>query len=239
LMLLAIDTSTAQIGLALYDGESVPGECVWQSGLHHTQELAPALAELLRRVGIKMEAVNALGVALGPGSFTSLRVGLAFAKVLVLARHIPIIGIPTLDIVAAGVPLPTLSNGSPVSALAQAGYSLRLAAVVRAGRGRLALGWYNPGDAQWLAEGPAMVATADELAESIHKPVIVCGEMSADERQRLRRKFKNVSLASPAQCVRRPGILAELAWQRWQAGKTDPAAALAPIYLHVAGGLPA
>jgi tRNA threonylcarbamoyladenosine biosynthesis protein TsaB len=77
-MLLAIDTSSAQIGLALYDGTSVPGEFAWHSGLHHTQELAPALAELLRRVDIKMNAVTALGVALGPGSFTSLRVGLAF-----------------------------------------------------------------------------------------------------------------------------------------------------------------
>ena len=83
------------------------------------------------------------------------------------------------------------------------------------------------------------MTTADELAEQIHKPVIVCGEMSADERSRLMRKFKNVTLASPAQCVRRPGILAELAWQKWQAGKTDLAATLAPIYIHVAGGLPA
>jgi tRNA threonylcarbamoyladenosine biosynthesis protein TsaB len=231
-MLLAIDTSTAQIGLALYDGSSVPGEFVWHSGLHHTQELAPALAELLRRVGIKMTAVNALGVAIGPGSFTSLRVGLAFVKGLVLARHIPIIGIPTLDIVAAAVPLPDALIGSAVS-------HRRLAAVVKAGRGRLALGWYTAGENGWQAEGPAIVTTADELAETIHKPVIVCGEMSADERHRLARKFKNVTLASPAQCVRRPGILAELAWQKWQAGKIDPAAALAPIYLHVAGGLPA
>jgi len=222
-MLLAIDTSTARMGLALYDGVSVPGEFIWHSDLHHTQELAPALAELLRRVDIKMKAVTALGVALGPGSFTSLRVGLAFVKGLVLARHIPVVGIPTLDIVAAAIPL---SNR-------------RLAAVVQAGRGRLAVGWYVAGESEWQAEGPATVTTADELAEKIHKPVIVCGELSADERQRLARKFRNVRLASPAQCVRRPGILAELAWRKWQAGKTDPVAALAPIYLHVAGGLPA
>jgi tRNA threonylcarbamoyladenosine biosynthesis protein TsaB len=222
-MLLAIDTSTARMGLALYDGVSVPGEFIWRSDLHHTQELAPALAELLRRVDIKMKAVTALGVALGPGSFTSLRVGLAFVKGLVLARHIPVIGIPTLDIVAAAIPL---SNR-------------RLAAVVQAGRGRLAVGWYGAGERKWQVQGPATVTTADELAEKIHKPVIVCGELSADERQRLARKFRNVSLASPAQCVRRPGILAELAWQKWQAGKTDPVAALAPIYLHVAGGPPA
>jgi tRNA threonylcarbamoyladenosine biosynthesis protein TsaB len=232
-MLLAIDTSTAQIGLALYDGTSVPGEFVWHSGLHHTEELAPALADLLRRVGIKMNAVTALGVALGPGSFTSLRVGLAFTKGLVLACHLPIVGIPTLDVVAASVPLPDPAG------TAHAEQRQRLAAVVQAGRGRLALGWYKAGESEWQADGPVTVTTADELAEKIHKPVIVCGEMSADERQRLIRKFKNVTLVSPAQCVRRPGVLAELAWQKWQAGKIDPAATLAPIYIHVAGGLPA
>ena len=104
-MLLAIDTSTAQIGLALYDGATVPGELVWQSRTHHTEQLAPALADLLDRVGIKMDSLKALGVAIGPGSFTSLRVGLAFIKGLALARHLPLVGIPTLDIVAACVPL--------------------------------------------------------------------------------------------------------------------------------------
>jgi tRNA threonylcarbamoyladenosine biosynthesis protein TsaB len=232
-MLLAIDTSTAQIGLALYDGTSVPGEFVWHSGLHHTEELAPALADLLRRVGTKMEAITVLAVALGPGSFTSLRVGLAFVKGLVLARHIPVIGIPTLDIVAAAVPLPNSVKTEDENQIP------RLAALVYAGRGRLALGWYRAGEGGWQADSPVTVTTADELAEQIHKPVLVCGEMSADERSRLMRKFKNVSLASPAQCVRRPGILAELAWQKWQAGKIDQAATLAPIYIHVAGGLPA
>jgi tRNA threonylcarbamoyladenosine biosynthesis protein TsaB len=187
-----------------------------------------------------MNAISALGVALGPGSFTSLRVGLAFAKGLVLACHIPIVGIPTLDIVAAAVPLPGLLAASPdLGATAQANHSLRLAAVLPAGRGRLVLGWYKTGKTGWQADGAVMVTTADELADQIHKPVIVCGEMSADERHRLMRKFKNVSLAPPSQCVRRPAILAELAWQNWQAGKTDPAATLAPIYIHVAGGLPA
>jgi len=237
-MLLAIDTSTAQIGLALYDGMSVPGEFVWHSGLHHTEELAPALADLLRRVGIKMDAITAVGVALGPGSFTSLRVGLAFVKGLVLARHIPIVGIPTLDVVAAAIPLPQ----APAASLAgpeQEDYRKPLAAVVQAGRSRLALGWYTAGESAWQADGPVMLTTIDELSEIIQKPVIVCGELSADDRQRLMRKCKNANLASPAQCVRRPGILAELAWQKWQAGKADAAATLAPIYIHVAGGLPA
>jgi tRNA threonylcarbamoyladenosine biosynthesis protein TsaB len=230
-MLLAIDTSTAQIGLALYDGATVPGELVWQSRLHHTEQLAPALVELLGRVGTTMDSVRALGVAIGPGSFTSLRVGLAFAKGLTLARHLPLIGIPTLDIVAACVPPPDLATGS--------GHRRKLAAVVQAGRGRLAVGWYKPAENRWQAIGPAITMNAGELEEKIHQPVIICGELTAEDRQCLARKFKNVMLASPAQCVRRPGVLAEIAWNRWQAGKIDAAASLAPIYLHVAGGLPA
>jgi tRNA threonylcarbamoyladenosine biosynthesis protein TsaB len=222
-MLLAIDTSTAQVGLALYDGTQVLGEFAWQGGPHHTQVLAPALVELLVRVDVKMDAVTVLSVALGPGSFTGLRVGLAFVKGLVLARHLPLIGIPTLDVVAASVPLS----------------DRKLAAVVTAGRGRLAVGWYRPTENGWLAEGPATAMTAEELEKKIHKPTIVCGELSAHDRQQLARKFINVTLASPAQCMRRPGVLAELAWQKWQAGITDAAASLAPIYLHMAGGLPA
>jgi tRNA threonylcarbamoyladenosine biosynthesis protein TsaB len=227
-MLLAIDTSTAQIGLALYDGTSVPGEFVWHSGLHHTQELAPALQELLRRVRIKITSITSLGVALGPGSFTSLRVGLAFAKGLVLARHIPVVGVPTLDFVAKGYPFPESGGNAP----------RRLAAVLEAGRKRLAVGWYDAGENGWQADGEAGVTTADELAESIHSPVVVIGEMNEDAQQRLRRKFKNVTLASPAQCVRRPGLLAELAWKKLQEGQTDSAATLAPIYLHVTSSPP-
>ncbi|GAB4415311.1 MAG: tRNA (adenosine(37)-N6)-threonylcarbamoyltransferase complex dimerization subunit type 1 TsaB [Anaerolineales bacterium] len=216
-MLLAVDTSTKQIGLALYDGAQVLGELLWQSQHHHTVELAPAVDRLLRNAGLGIENVQALSVALGPGSFTSLRVGLAFVKGLALARHYPIFGIPTLDVLAASVEVGEYP----------------LVAAIQAGRGRLAACWYLPGKDGWQAKDAAVVLTADELAEKIRKPTIVCGELTADERQRLARKRVNVLLRSPAQSVRRPGILAELAWKRWQTGAGDDAASLAPIYLHV------
>ena len=222
-MLLAIDTSTAQVGLALYDGVQLYGELYWQSHAHHTQELAPAIAELLSRSAVTLEAVQAVGVALGPGSFTSLRVGLALAKGLALARHLPLIGIPTLDVLAAAQPVK----------------SQVLVAVLQAGRGRLAAGWYKAVKQGWQTQGPVTVTTIAELSRRIRQQTWVCGELTASERARLARKFKNVLLASPAQCVRHPGILAELAWEKWQAEQTDPAATLTPIYLHLAGGLPA
>ena len=219
-MLLAVDTSTAQLGLALYDGATVAAELTWTSRARHTVELAPALAGLLSRTGLSMGGLSALGVAIGPGSFTSLRVGLAFVKGLALARRLPLIGVPTLDAVAAALPT----------------QHIPLAAVLQAGRGRIAVGWYKASENGWQAEGPARTSTADELAESIHHPTLIVGELSAEERQRLARKRRNIQLASPAHSVRRPALLAELAWARWQAGQVDEAASLAPIYLHVEGG---
>jgi tRNA threonylcarbamoyladenosine biosynthesis protein TsaB len=222
-MLLAVDTSTAQIGLALYDGTLVHGEFTWRGSQRHTVELAPAISDLLTRCGFTMEDVRALGVALGPGSFTSLRVGLALVKGFALARHLPLIGIPTLDILAA----------------AQPSSRLPLAAAVQAGRGRLAIGWYKSSKYGWQAKGPARVVTIEALIDEIESPSIVCGELTSDERQRFEREKANIHLASPAQSVRRPAVLAELAWARWQEGKVDDEASLAPIYLHVAEPVPA
>ena len=53
-MLLAVDTSTAQTGLALYDGAQIVAEMIWQSHQHHTVDLAPALMELLKRAEVKI-----------------------------------------------------------------------------------------------------------------------------------------------------------------------------------------
>jgi tRNA threonylcarbamoyladenosine biosynthesis protein TsaB len=217
-----VDTSTAQVGLALYDGSQVISEYAWRSSQRHTVELAPAIFELLTRCGLTMEAVHALGVALGPGSFTSLRVGLSLAKGLALSRHLPLIGIPTLEVLAA----------------AQTPSRLPLVVAIQAGRGRLAVGWYKRSRNGWQAKAPARVVTVEVLMDEVKSPVMVCGEFSSEERQALSQK-PEIRLLSPAQSVRRPAVLAELAWTRWQTGNVDDEATLAPIYLHVIEPIPA
>jgi tRNA threonylcarbamoyladenosine biosynthesis protein TsaB len=215
-MLLAVDTSTRTVGLALYDGVQVVYELAWSSNDFHTVELAPAVASMLERSDLDVSALQAVAVATGPGSFTGLRIGLALAKGLALVRHIPLIGIPTLDVLAAAQPL----------------MNLPMAAVLRAGRGRLAVGWYAARNHAWQSSAPIEVLTPKDLSQRIHTPTLVCGELSEDERRRLGRKRKNVLLASPAQSLRRPGFLAELGWQRLEAGQFDDPVTLSPIYLH-------
>lgn len=216
-MLLAVDTSTVQVGLALYDGAQVIAEYAWRSNRRHTVELAPAISDLLTRCELTMDDVKALGVALGPGSFTSLRVGLALVKGLAFSKHIPLIGISTLDILAHAQP----ASKHP------------LLCAIQAGRSRFAVGVYKSSKKGWQAQGPARVVTLEALMDEVQSPSIVCGEFSAEEIQKI--KNENVQLVSPAQSVRRPAVLAELAWTRWQASDVDDEASLAPIYLHTDG----
>lgn len=222
-MLLAVDTSTTWISLALFDGVRVLGEMTWQSKSHHTVELSPGVQDLLRRCGAQMTDLQALGIATGPGSFTSLRIGLALVKGLALALHIPLVGVPTLDALASAYPV----RDAPMAALLQAG------------RGRLALVWYDVVEGAWKARGEPQITTAEELVLQLNRPTLVVGELNADEQQVLSRRRKNCILLSPAQSLRRAAYLAQLAWQRWQAGSTDDPISLAPIYLHVAEEIPA
>lgn len=214
-MLLAIDTSTRYVGVALYTGAQVIGEEVWISRDYHTVELAPAVSQLLERSGVRVADLRAIAVATGPGSFTGLRIGMALAKGICLARHLPLIGVPTLDIMAAAQPLKELP----------------LSVAVRAGRGRLAVGWYRAGSEGWRSANDVEVLTIQKLSAKITQPTMVCGEFTAEERQLLARKRVNVILSSPAQSLRRPSYLAELGWRAWQAGQVADPATLSPNYL--------
>ncbi|HSR20803.1 MAG TPA: tRNA (adenosine(37)-N6)-threonylcarbamoyltransferase complex dimerization subunit type 1 TsaB [Anaerolineales bacterium] len=236
-MLLAIDTSTTQMGLALINGGGVIVETIWNSPAYHTVELAPAVAGLLERAHATVTELEAVAVAIGPGSYTALRVGLGFAKGLAMARKIPILGVPTLDILAAGQPSTTLL----------------LVAILRAGRGRLAVGWYRSSkpaanrqstpiqesESGWVPKGTLRLLTVDELARSITKPSLVAGELTEEERHRLARRRVKVVLAPLSRCVRRPSVLAEIAWRRLGSGQVDDLTRLAPVYLQTAAAVPA
>jgi tRNA threonylcarbamoyladenosine biosynthesis protein TsaB len=216
-LLLAIDTSTRTVGIAVYDGIQVLSETIWASRDYHTVELAPAIAETLARAGYKVQQLKLVAVATGPGSFTGLRIGMAVAKGITLACHLPIVGIPTLDIVA---------ESQPVS------LGITMAAILQAGRGRLAVGWYRADDGRWQLEAPVEIMDAFTLSRQIHEPTLICGELDEEQQHTLARKYKNVILVSPAHAVRRPALLAELAWKRWQAGDVDDPAIISPTYLH-------
>ena len=132
-MLVAIDTSTQWVGIALYDGSQIFAEHVWRSKNYHTVELVPAIADMLAKCQVSPKALTGIGVAMGPGSFTGLRIGLSAAKGLALARNLPIAGVPSLEVLVASQP----------------GLRRPMIALLQVGRGRYAWARFRYKNPRW------------------------------------------------------------------------------------------
>jgi tRNA threonylcarbamoyladenosine biosynthesis protein TsaB len=215
-MILAIDTSTQWMGLALFDGSQILFEKVWRTNRRHTVELVPSIQNIFKDTGIEITALKAVAVALGPGSFTSMRIGLSVAKGLSLSLHIPVIGIHSLDISAYGLPVKELP----------------LFCILKVGRGRFAAQEYRSNGKTWEAIGELLTLTPQEMEDRIATPTIICGEIDAEDRKTLERRWRNALVVNPAANVRRPAYLAEMAWTRLVANDVDDPVSLAPIYVH-------
>ena len=99
-MLLAFDTATPFVTVALHDGESVVVEARSEVRMKHGEHLAPLIEAVLRDAGVVRQELTALAVGTGPGPFTGLRVGLVTARTLALVLEIPVYGVCSLDAIA-------------------------------------------------------------------------------------------------------------------------------------------
>lgn len=219
-MLLAIDTATRWMGLALHDGAAVVAEQGWRSGNTQTMEMAPAVGQLLGRAKLAVGDLAGLAVAIGPGSYTGLRIGLGFAKGLALANGTPLVGVPTLDVMAAGV-----------------GKMRRtLVVVVEAGRTRVTAGQFSwQGRAGWQLNEKPTNETWAGLLEKVGDKALFTGEISAEAATMIRTARRGFGLVGAPGRVRRAGQLAELGWQRLKRGEVDSASELTPLYLRSPG----
>jgi tRNA threonylcarbamoyladenosine biosynthesis protein TsaB len=214
-LLLAIDTSTSFASVALYDGQ-VLAESTWRAGREHSSRVMEEVDRALARLGRQPGDLSAVAMARGPGSFTGVRVGVALGKGLGLALGVPVFGIGTLHVLAAG----------------QEGAELPLRPVLELGRTRYATALFR-----WAPNGLARLedirgVDADELIGLAAGPVLVCGELPPALRERLAvRAESGVIVASPAMGLRRAGFLAQLAWRRLQAGDMPTPDETEPIYL--------
>ena len=100
MLLLANDTATSAITVALHDGHGVLAESTTLDARGHGEYLAPGIAEVLKRAGRVPADVSAVVVGTGPGPFTGLRVGLVTARTFAFARGIPVFGVCSLDAMA-------------------------------------------------------------------------------------------------------------------------------------------
>jgi len=209
--LLALDTATDQAGIALFDGVRV-AEVSWPVGRRQTVALLPAIEWLLASCDISMDAIRAIGVAIGPGTFTGLRVGLSVAKGLAALSEREIIGVPTIAIAAE----PFSTAGGPVLVTLPAGRERVVWAVKEVGEN----------------VGEPVNSSLEELAAELtdHPEYLLAGELLPDQRDRLLAIHDHaVPITAGA---RRPSSLARLARERWLKGDLDDPVMIEPIYLH-------
>ncbi|MDD5288667.1 MAG: tRNA (adenosine(37)-N6)-threonylcarbamoyltransferase complex dimerization subunit type 1 TsaB [Dehalococcoidales bacterium] len=215
-MLLAIDTSTDTASLALVRDETTLAELTWRSGQNHTTQLLPNLAHLFELTKTNQKALAAIIVALGPGSFNGLRVGVSAAKGLAFSLGIPIIGINSLE----------------VAAYQYAETGLPVCAIFNAGRSEIATATYQKKYGRWQQLVAADIVTIEHLCSQTIKKTLFCGEYVPAIADQLKALLEEKAVIPPAITdIRRAGFLAELGHQRLQAGKVDNAATLQPIYL--------
>ena len=207
--LLALDTSTDWAGVALSDGVEL-AELNWSAGRQQTTQVMPEVQRMLGSTRLTPNLLGALAVAIGPGSFSGLRVGMAIANGISVASGIPIIGVSTLELTIHG----------------WVGVSGSTVGVIRAGRSLY--GWASADDIANPTSG-----TVAELIDFVRAGGhgIVLGELSDQDAVRMREFTGAIVPPAPVR-VRRAGTLARLGWERWRAGDFDPAASHEAIYLH-------
>ena len=215
-MLLAIDTSTRYAGVSLWADDRAIATLCWYSSQNHTSELMVAIQQILRRSEADPADLEGIAVALGPGGFSALRVGLSAAKGLAMPMNTPLIGVGTLEMEA----YPYASTGLPICSL------------LDAGRGEVANAVFQESEGHWGKLAEENVCTPEEIVESISKSTLFCGEgvpqRSSYLRQALGSNGVVVSFHTPATRLWSLGILAG---QRLKNGDVDNLATLQPLYL--------
>ncbi|THI92335.1 tRNA (adenosine(37)-N6)-threonylcarbamoyltransferase complex dimerization subunit type 1 TsaB, partial [Nocardioides sp.] len=99
-MLLAFDTASPRVTVALHDGSDVVAEEAAGTGMRHGEQLAPLIERVLAAAGIGPADLTGIAVGVGPGPFTGLRVGLVTARTMAHVLQVPVHGVCSLDVLA-------------------------------------------------------------------------------------------------------------------------------------------
>jgi len=221
MLTLAIDSSTDILGLALMESGQLKGEYNLSLKRQHSEKLLPLMEQIFELLKIKAEDLDGVAVAIGPGSFTGLRIGITTAKMLGRIFSIPVKGISTLEIMAAG------SDGD---------YLLPL---LDARRERVYFSFYQKNEEKkslFLEEiNKAASARISKLPEILSKyqdkEITIVGEMTAEVAHILEQQGFSVRKTTAEKNFTRAAVLARLGQDYLNSGLEDDIYQLKPAYL--------
>ncbi len=217
MLVLGIETSTAVSSVALGTEQGIVATAQVSRGKGHAEFLVPAIKYISNEAGVSLTSIAGVAVGRGPGLFTGMRVGVATAKAMAQALRVPVVGIPSLDLLAYGVR-----------------YSPRLiCAAIDARRGEVFTAFYRqvPGGVQRLSD--YVVWPPERLAGEVQarsEDTLFVGNGSLVYRDRLPRGAR-IEHASVSQAFPAAPALVELALPRFIREDTDPLLDLEPLYV--------
>jgi tRNA threonylcarbamoyladenosine biosynthesis protein TsaB len=213
-LVLALETATATLSVALFRGSELIDECSAAEG-PSAAALLPAIDRLLERAGVALAALDGFAISVGPGSFTSLRVGIATVKGLAFGTGLPVAPVSTLAALA-------LAAG-PTDAL--------VVPMLDARRGEFYAAAYAAGSARDVVV-PEGVYTPEALCARIAPPCVLVGEGAALCGSAIASALgTGVALRLPPDGAARARYVGQLGVEQLAERAWVDAAALAPHYL--------
>jgi len=216
MLVMGIDTSTTQGGVALLSGQGVICEYTLNIKATYSERLLPLIDRALQDAGITLGQVEGVAVAVGPGSFTGLRIGLSTAKGLVVVGGQPLVGVSTLEAMAWTLPF----CAHPVCPILDARKGEIYCALFR-----------HEGDRLIRLMDDTAVAP-DRLLSRIQQPTVFLGDGLVAYEGLVQSQLKELALFPPlAGRGGRAAAVAELGRRRLLRGDRDDLIQLAPQYL--------
>lgn len=222
-MILAADTSTESMGVALWDNNQLVAETVLRTGLKHAVTFMPAVENILNRANIDIQAIDAFACTTGPGSFTGIRIGISAVKGMAFAAQKPAFGVSTLEVLAAGSAC--IAPGIIICPMLDARNDRIYAAAWTQGRSVI-------DEANWQAE---------EFLSAVRKVCSQQGNIAAvyligsGKKTILRNSLLPedipVQLVQPSLDYPRPSVAAAITEQKITAGETGDPDRMQPSYL--------
>ncbi len=216
-MLLAIETSSLVSSVALLHEDTLRAELTVQARLTHSEQLMPHIADMLEKASVTKQQIHAIAVAVGPGSFTGLRIGLATAKGLAFAWKIPLVGVET----PVGLAWNSIGAGDMICTL------------IDAQKGNVYASLYQwQGTALKTLRDIRIESLADILAElkQWQQPVVFYGDGALLGREQILAYSPLFHMAPPTMVIPRAGSIALAGQARLRAGQMDDCMTLTPAY---------
>jgi len=230
---LSFETSTKIFSLALSKDEKVLRFRNVKTASILEDSILSVMDKMLDSAGVKFNQIDGFAIALGPGSFTSLRVGLALVKSFAMATGKPVVGIPSMDIVAYGVQ----SSLPLVGRVREGDVCKEICVITDARRNKVYACLYGPQG----RTSDYLLTTLDDILEQVQGKTLFVGDALGLYRKDIEAAYqKYAKKNSDCKCLfadekwwyPKANVMATLAYQRFQNKQYDDAATLVPLYLY-------